>query len=179
MNSYAALALLMQATSPHSVSSENPAISAFREACVEGSLKLTPERGRILEGKELNEYMVQYGWDRTPAHSTIIKLAQSPTSYIVLNEYKNVQSRSIARSCALISRTITKEEAMAAFLEGLPDKNVAPAWMPIMYLPSWTADHPELGYRKHLSFGNHKSIVLELGMYPAAASQMNAGTTKQ
>ena len=172
-------ALLLAPTASSATSPSQLAIQAFREACIQGSLKLSRERGRIIEGKELNDYWVLYSWDRTPAHSTIIKLNQSPTSYLVLDELKYVQSGSIARSCRLISRDVTQQEAMAAFLEGLPDKDVSPAWIPDMYLPIWTADHRELGYRKQLSFGSHHSITLELGMYPTSAAQMNAGTTKQ
>jgi hypothetical protein len=47
-----------------------------------------------------------------------------------------------------------------------------------MYLPIWTVDHPELGYRKELRFRSDGWIVLELGPYPTAATQ-SAGTTKQ
>ena len=68
---------------------------------------------------------------------------------------------------------------MAAYLDGLPEKVVMPDWIPNMYQNKWTSDHPELGYVKLLRFRDDKSLVLEIGMYPAAAEQLKSGTAKQ
>jgi len=108
----------------------------------------------------------------------VVKLSDAPHSYIVLAEYKNLQP-SIARSCALVSSDVSKKEAVAAYLEGLPDSEATPLWWPNVRVPQWISDHPQLGYRKLLRFRSDGSIVLEVGMYPAAAAEMNAGTTNQ
>jgi hypothetical protein len=113
------------------------------------------------------------------ARRTIVKLNDAPSSYLLFTEYKQLQPRSIARTCALDSNSVSKREAMGAFLEGLPEKDVSPRWIPDMYEPIWESDHPELGYRKLFRFRDDGSIVLEIGMYPTSAAQMNAGTTKQ
>jgi hypothetical protein len=109
----------------------------------------------------------------------VVKLSEPPSTYLVITEYGSLQKNSIARSCALVSGSVSKQEAAAAYLENLPDKAATAMWRPNMYFPQWTSDHPELGYRKRLRFRDDGSIVLEVGMYPAAAAQMNAGTTKQ
>jgi hypothetical protein len=175
----AALAFLVFAATPPASPAGNPAIRAFREACVEGALNLSPERGRILKDREITDFVDVLDWSRAKAQRTVVKLSEAPSSYLVLAEYKNLQPKSIARSCALVSATVSKQEAAAAYLENLPDKAVTPIWWPNMYVPIWVSDHPEQGYRKRLRFRDDGSIVLEVGMYPAAAAQMNAGTTKQ
>ena len=174
MPTFVAFALLMQAVLHPSGSGNNVAIRAFREACVEGSLKLSPDRGRILRKREITEFVDISDWGGATARRTVIKLNGAPSSYIVVTEYKGLQPKSIARSCALVSHDVSKDEAAAAYFEGLPEKETAPMWWP----PQWTSDHPELGYRKHLRFRGDGTIVLEVGMYPGAAAQMNAGTTK-
>jgi hypothetical protein len=179
MQALAAFALVVQAGTGSPAPAANAAIQAYREACIDGSLKLSPSRGRILKSGEPYNFLDYLAWGQSIAGRTIVKLGDAPLSYLILTEYKQLQPKSVARTCALDSNSVPKREAMGAFLEGLPDKNVSPEWIPDMYLPVWTSDHPELGYRKLLRFRDDGSIVLEIGMYPAAATQMNSGTTKQ
>jgi len=173
-----ALALSM-ATPSHSSSGGDGAIRAFREACVEGSMRLSPSRGRVLKGREITDFVYIQDGGRTNAQRTVVKLNEPTSTYLVITEYGSLQKNSIARSCALVSGSVSKQEATAAYLENLPDKASIPMWQPNMYFPQWTSDHPELGYRKRLRFRDDGSIVLEVGMYPAAAAQMNTGMTKQ
>jgi hypothetical protein len=92
-------------------------------------------------------------------------------------EAKQLQPGRIARTRALDSSSLSKREAMGTFLEGLLDKEVFPKWIPDMYEPIWTVNHPELGYS--FRYREDGSTVLEIGMYPTSAAPMNAGTTKQ
>lgn len=174
-----ALALL-QAGPLSVVAANNSAIEAYREACVEGSLKLTPSRGRVLGPGEFDDFSDFLAWGQSQSRQTVIKLNDGPFNYIILTEYQHLQPGSVARTCALLSRSVSKREAMAAYVDGLPEKVVTSDWIPDMYVNKWTSDHPELGYRKLLRFRDEdRAIVLEIGMYPSSAAQMNAGKTKQ
>jgi hypothetical protein len=174
-----ALMLLVQAVPHISGAGNDAAIKAFREACIEGSLKLNPSRGRILKGREVTDFVHLSDWGRPTSRRTVIKLKEGASSYIVLAEYKNLQPKSIARICALVSGDVSKEQAAMAYVEGLLNEEPRPRWWPDIYVPEWTSDHPELGYRKRLDFRSDGSIVLEVGMYPAAAAEMELGSTKQ
>jgi hypothetical protein len=178
MSAFVALVLLAQVVIHRSGPGNDAAIRAFKEACIEGSLSLSPERGRVLENREITEFVDVLVWGRARSR-TVVKLTDAPHSYIVLGEYKDLQPKSIARSCALVSGDISKEQAAAAYLEGIPDSEALPLWWPNVRIPQWTSDHPELGYRKTLKFRTDGSIVLEVGMYPTAAAEMKAGTTHQ
>ena len=138
---------------------------------MQGSLKLTPARGRILKKREITDFLYLSDWGRPTGERTVVKLSDGPSSYIVFVEYKNLQRNSIARVCALVSGDVSKVEAAAAFLEGLPDKETPPLWWPNIRIPQWTSDHPELGFRKLLRFRSDGSTVLQVGMYPAAAQK--------
>jgi len=177
MSAFLALSLLIQAVPHRSGAGNDVAIRAFREACVEGSLRLSPARGRVLKNREITNFVYLSDWGRATRRRTVVKLSQASSSYIVIAEYKNLQPKSIARLCALVSGDVSKEQAAAVYLEGLPEKAGPPAWWPNIRVPQWTADHPELGYRKRLRFRSDGSIILEVGMYPAAAAEMTA--TKQ
>lgn len=180
MPAFASFVLLIQAASNPSVAAPSPAIEAYREACVQGSFKLSPSRGRILSPGEPYHFIDYLAAAESIEHRTIVKLSQATSSYLIFTEYKQLQPRSIARTCVLDSNAVSKREAMGAFLEGLPEKNdVSPRWIPDMYEPIWTSDHPELGYSKMFRFRDDGSTVLEIGMYAAASAQMSVGTKKQ
>ena len=179
MPALAASFLLIQTAAAPPVAPVSSAIQAYREACVEGSFKLSPERGRVLKPSEPYNFLDYLAFAESISHRTIVKLKEPPSTYLILTEYKQLQPQSIARTCALDSSSVSKREAMGAFLEGLPDKDLSPRWIPDMYEPIWTAHHPELGYSKLFRYRDDGSTVLEIGMYPASAAQMNAGTNKQ
>lgn len=171
--------LLIQAATSSSVAAPSPAIEAYREACIQGSFKLSPSRGRILNPGEPYHFIDYLALAESIAHQTIVKLSETPSSYLIFTEYKQLQPRSIAKTCVLDSNSVSKREAMGAFLEGLPEKDVSPRWIPDMYEPIWTSDHPELGYSKLFRYRDDGSTVLEIGMYPTSAAEMNTGATKQ
>jgi hypothetical protein len=162
-----------------SASVSGPGIEAFREACIEGSLKLSPDKGRVLKEGEITSFVDIFDVGRATTRRTVIKLNQPPETYLVLADYTHLQSKSIASSCALVSGSIPHDQATAAFLDGLPDRNLLPYWIPNMNLPTWTADHPELGYRKKLAFRNDGSIVLQIGLYPATSNNHKAELKQQ
>jgi hypothetical protein len=176
-----ALSLFMQAQSPQPVvAARNPAIEAFQEACIEGSLKLSPSRGRVLKESEITTFMDVFDWDRGTSRRVVVKLNYVPSTYLVFADYKHLQRNSIASSCTLVSGAVSHEEAAAAFLRGLPDSDdPQPKWWPNMHIPLWTADHPQLGYRKRLRFRDDGSILLQVGTYPTANTNLKSGTTKQ
>jgi len=175
-----ALALLAQVASAPSGAATGSAIQAYREACIEGSFKFSTSRGRILDPSEHSYSFIDYlAAGESIAKRTIVKLNDPPKTYLIFTEYNQLQPRSIERTCVLDSGSVSKREAIGAFLEGLPDKDLSPRWIPNMYEPIWNADHPELGYRKLFRFRDDGSTVLEIGMYPTSPAQMNTGTTKE
>ena len=164
-----ALILLVQAAATRAP--PNSALEAYREACIEGSFKLSPSRGRVLKPGEPYNFIDYLAFGESIAHRTIVKLNDPPSTYLLFTEYKQLQPRSMARTCALDSNSVSKRDAMGAFLSGLPDKDVSPRWIPDMYEPIWKSDHPELGYAKLFRFREDGSTVLEIGMYPSSAAK--------
>jgi hypothetical protein len=175
-----ALLIAIGAAPPAAVDAgSQAAIEAFREACVQGSLKLSPTRGRILKEREITDFMDVVEGDRAIARKTVVKLVYPASTYLVLVEYKNLQPKSIRSTCALVSSAVSHEAAAGAFLEGLPAYEPRPAWIPNMYLRAWTADHPELGYRKRLRIRDDASVVLQVAMYASASTQSSLEKPKQ
>ncbi|SRR5258708_594187 len=174
-----AFALLVQAASTPSVAAANSAIEAYREACIEGSLKLSPSRGRIVKPDAHLDVVDFVTPDGSIASQTAVELYGARSTFLIITEYQRLQPKSIAKSCVLVSRSVSKREAMAAYLEGIPEKVVTPDWIPNMYLSTWTSDHPELGFRKKLGSRENGRIVLAIGTHPTTRNQTNAGTTKQ
>src|SRR5438874_12145434 len=154
MSALITLAILVQAVLHRSGSGNESAIRAFKQACVGGALNLSAAHGTVLRDREITDFVRMPDWGRPKARRTVVKLNNARSSYIVITEYKNLQPRSIAKSCALVSSDVSKEEASTAYLENLPDKVVIPKSWP----PQWTSDHPELGYSKHFRIRSDGSI---------------------
>ena len=105
----------------------------------------------------------------------VVKLSSGPSSYIVVAEYKNLTAAEHCADLRLISGDISRKKSCG----GLPREPAGQGRGANAMATAMDLDHPELGYMKRLRLRSDGSIVLEVGMYPAAAAQMNAGTTKQ
>ena len=169
MSAFVLLAMIQTASVPTPAQSPGEAAAAiFREGCVQGALRLSSSRGRFLKNNEIPDFADIFQWGRQTTIQRVIKFSYPRSTYLAFADYKNVQPKSIVRVCALISAAMSKKQAAAVFLEGLPDKQILPVWWPNMYFPRWIADHPELGFRKSLRFRDDGSIVLQVGMYASA-----------
>ena len=173
-----ALALVGQATLA-ATPLDNPVLRAFNEACVEGTFALSPLRAKVVPERELHHFIDFVAGAQSIDKRTVIKLAGVRSSYLVITEFRHLQPHSIARTCAIDSRAVSKQEAMASYIHNLPEAEIRRDWVPNMYEDKWTADHPELGYQKQLRFRDDGSIVLEIGTYSAAGVQLKSGATNQ
>jgi hypothetical protein len=163
-----ALALLA-VPAPHAVSAQ--VIQVYREACVEGGLRLTPERGRVVRWDDLPEFARDLRWgDLEPDRTTYVAMKEPPSTYVALTHFKPGNHGHLASQCIVASRSIRIEDAAAAFFEGTPKAHAS------RYLPWsrwWDIDVPEQGYRKTLWIASHsKYVVLQTTLYdrPAAAA---------
>lgn len=140
------------------------AVQAFTDACVQGQLKLSPERGRILTEKEETEFTdVLSTWQ--PVQHITVKLNYPPQTYIVIAHFGHLQSHSIASECMLISGSVTKHDAMAALMATAPGVTPVITYVPIMYLPEWIIDLPKRGFQSLIRIREGGSIILEVRMY--------------
>ena len=145
------------------------AVQIFQEACVQGQLKLTPDRGRILSDKEtganafIDIDMLQWDWPKK-SHVTVA-FNYPPRTYLVTAEFGRLQSHSFASDCILISGSITKKDAMAALMRTAPDVTPLPTYLSQFYEPEWTIDQPKNGFRSLMEVREDDSIVLEVDMY--------------
>jgi hypothetical protein len=160
---------LLAVPAPHAQSAE--VMQVYREACVEGGLRLTAERGRVVRWEELPEFARDLRWgDLEPDRTTYVAMKAPPSTYVALTHFKPGNRAHLASECIVASRSIRIEDAAVAFFEGTPKAH------PIRYLPWsrwWDIDVPEQGYRKTLWVASHsKYVVLQTTLYdrPAAAA---------
>ena len=155
------------ALTPKEAASE-AAVQAFTEACVQGQLRLSPERGRILTEKEETEFTdVLSTWQ--PVQHITVKLNYPPQTYLVIAHFGHLQRHSIANECMVISGSLTKHDAMAALMATAPGVTPVITYVPIMYLPEWTIDLPKKGFQSRMWIREGGSIILEVRMYNSDA----------
>ena len=143
-------------------------VAIFREACEQGSLNLTKRKGRILKSHEITDFMDVVDWSRVTSQHKVIALDYPRATYVIFAEYKELQPKSIANVCVVISPSISRVDAAAALREGTPNIEPKTTWRPNMYFPEWTIDLPKLGYRKRMKFWNDDSVLLEVAMYASS-----------
>lgn len=110
-------------------------------------------------------------WGRVTTEHKVVALDYPRATYVIFAEYKDVQPKSIANVCVLISRSLSRIDAASALREGVSDIEPKTTWWPNMYFPEWTIDVPEQGFRKRMKFRNDDSILLEVAMYASSKKQ--------
>jgi hypothetical protein len=146
------------------------AAAAFREGCEQGSLKLTPERGRVLKDSEAAEYVDALSWGRPVTQRTVVVFTDPPSTYMAIYQLRDVQPKGIARICVLVSKVLTDEDASRALIETTPEIHPRQTWVPDMLIPEWTVDVPKQGYRKRMAVGHDGWTSLEVATYASAPS---------
>lgn len=163
------LPLLAAPAAPDANAASAAAAEAFREGCQNGSLKLTPARGRILKDKEVGEFTQVLDWGRPFAHRTVVKFTYPPSTYMIFADYKDLQPKGFSRVCILVSKVLTDRDASRALTETTPDITPRQTWIPDMRIPEWIVDVPQQGYRKRMAVRDDGSTLLEVATYTAAA----------
>jgi hypothetical protein len=146
------------------------AAAAFREGCEQGSLKLTPERGRVLKDSEAAEYVDALSWGRAVTQRTVVVFTYPPSTYMAIAQFRDVQPKGIARICVLVSKVLTDADASRALIETTPEIPPRQTWVPDMLVPEWTVDVPKQGYRKRMAVRHDGSTLLEVATYASDPS---------
>jgi hypothetical protein len=171
---------MMQFAFQTSPAASAAAAQVFKQACVQGTLKLSPERGRILKEYELTDFTSVLRWGRPTKNKTVIKFNDPPATYLVFADYGKAQPKSIARECIVVSRVITLDDAMAALIGTAPDLEPRLTWISNMYLREWTIDAPRRGFRARMRVRDDRSILLDVGSYETAIPTLpSPGITHQ
>jgi hypothetical protein len=157
---------LMQAASQNGLGGTESlaAINIFREACTLGEINLRKSGGRIVSEKDVPKHTA-VSYTALISKRTFIEFAKPRSTYLILTEFKHVQPRGIANTCAVVSYIISRSDAAQALVETTPDVKPKQTWIPAMYLPEWTVDLPKRGFRKSLWFRDNGWMVLEVAMY--------------
>ena len=146
------------------------AAEAFREGCERGSLRLTPERGRVLKDSEAAELVDGLHWGRAVAQRTAVQFTDPPSTYMIIAQYRDVQPKGIARVCVVVSKVLTDADASRALIETTPEIPPRQTWVPDMLIPEWTVDVPKQGYRKRMAVGHDGWTSLEVANYASDPS---------
>ena len=154
------------------------AVQIFKEACTQGALKLSPERGRILEQNELTDFTSVLQFFRATKNATVIKFNDPRGTFLVFADYVKVQAKGLGRQCIVVSRVLSLNDALAALIETAPDREPRRTWIPNMYLNGWTIDAPDRGFRASVGLRSDRSVIMEIGTYGSAMDSPSAARNR-
>ncbi|SMF62800.1 hypothetical protein [Allosphingosinicella indica] len=135
----------------------------FRDACVAGELRLTPEQGTVVKWETLPETIrwLRIGNQRRDL-TTYIKMSSPPSTYVLITRYPERADGFAPSQCIVASRVMTFEDAAQQLYEGTPDAYA----MPSSYGGQlWEIDMPDQGYIKYLFRTSYDFLVLQTNVY--------------
>ncbi|HWU92490.1 MAG TPA: hypothetical protein VN106_04500 [Sphingomicrobium sp.] len=160
-----ALALLSQAAPPPDAeAASKAAVQVFEQGCVQGALKLSPGRARVLKDSEVPPFADVL--DKSGlAKLVVVQMYYPPATYLVSGRYDHLQKHSIANQCVVISRVLNKVDAMTALMATAPKAKPVVTYHPVMYFPEWTIDQPKQGFMSRMRINDDNSILIEVATY--------------
>lgn len=125
-------------TTPGTPTPSQMAIAAFREACIYGEFKLTPNRGKLLGDADaaiLAKHL--FGDAVLPSERTGIRLVDPPNTFIIIGHYSPQQHTKYTSRCAIHSGAISKADAFAEIsrdgIKAVPIRK----YLPDFYFNEW------------------------------------------
>jgi hypothetical protein len=138
---------------------------AYDMACNKGELHLDPSEARVVSPDSGATPFPLY-LEGTPEKLTTIYLNYPKDTVISIATYNPKYPQQMRTVCAVYSRSISRKDAVAAFISGVEKTDVWRDLNPARLSPI-EIDRPKQGYKKNLIFLEH-SIIIETGLYKAA-----------
>jgi hypothetical protein len=157
------LAALLAATSR-----DEAVIALNREACVDGTLRLTADRGRLTDGAGF-PFIILYSDQRAERSSAKYIRMKSPSkTLLVIETFAPVKGAKFETICKIASRDLSQEAAEQIFFDGVAGK---PKWSNARdsghpHEP-FVIDQPQAGLRKRL-FAIGDWVMVETAIYHQA-----------
>ena len=138
----------------------------YREACVKGELRLSPDRGSVVGRGKVPGIALPYAF-RKLENATYVRMKHPRNTYVIIESYKPTRPGQLASICRVMSTEMLEEDAFRVFLEGEPASNVRRSlFLPPSSAPAdpFVIDRPEEGYSKLLQFVD-SWVVLQTAMF--------------
>ncbi|HEV2748695.1 MAG TPA: hypothetical protein VGW34_15545 [Allosphingosinicella sp.] len=157
------IAALVAGANPHSL----PVGNLFREACIDGELRLTRSRGEQIKWRDLPASVGTFKLiNQNEKLAKYFKIHEAPETYLSMVQYDKSHPGNIISECVVISGAIDRKEAARIFTEGTPDKRVRASTSGAGGM--WHIDVPEYHYRKTLlDEGDHMILMTTVFESPA------------
>ena len=155
---------LLLAASASASNTAGPVLEVYREACVDGQLQLTPERGRISSRTQIPSIMYTEDSRNHPENVTLIQMKQPAKTFIVIEQFSRSSRGKFESICKVASTNWTETEARRAFVAGSVNPKVLDTRDSGHPFEPFVIDQPAQGLRKRL-FVNDDWVMIETAIY--------------
>jgi hypothetical protein len=157
---------LLPLTALLAVSSSDEAVAALnREACVDGTLQLTPDRGELIDSSRMPNIAFFSDVDAKPKKVTYVRMKQPSKTFLMIETYAPGPSVKFETVCKVASRNLSQEAAEKAFFDGIVGKpKVFSARDGGHPNEPYVIDQPEAGLRKRL-YAIGDWVMIETAIY--------------
>jgi hypothetical protein len=141
-------------------------LKAYDMACNKGELHLDPSEAKVISPDNSALSYPLYEWG-TPKTLTSIRLTYPKGTGIRIATYNPKYPQQMASVCVMYTRSITRADAVRAFLSGTQNAEISRDLNPARWNTPLEIDRPKDGYRKRLTFWGDGLVIMETDLYKA------------
>lgn len=125
------------------------AVDVFREACVYGRIRLVPDQVVKITASDLPPVAQwPFGWRAQPKSALFIKVIKPAPAYLAIGQFDTDRRTQYATKCVMFSTALTVADGLGELRRDNADVEIKQTYIPVAYLPEWTADAKRYGYVK-------------------------------
>jgi hypothetical protein len=143
--------------------SDPSVLDVYREACLDGQLQLTPERGELVEGARLPSVM--YSDERFPEPNRVVyvRMKKPADTFVSIEQFDSPKAK-FESICKVASTRWVERDARLAFIAGTTKPKVLDTRDGGHPYEPYIIDQPSNGIRKRL-FVHEPWAVVETAVY--------------
>ena len=146
-------------------------VALNREACVNGILRLTPDRGELVDGSRMPDIILYSDVKAKRSSVRYIRMKRPPKTFLMVETFAPAKNVKFETICKIASRDLSQEAAEQIFSDGVAGK---PKWTNARdsgrpYEP-FVIDRPEEGLRKRL-YAIGDWVMVETAIYREQATE--------
>ena len=145
-------------------------VDVYRQACVDGQLKLTPERGELIDISRMPDAIRYSDSLAKPRKTLYIRMKEPSRAFVLIEQYVPGPWAKFETVCKVASRDLTEEDAQTAFFDGVANPKFTDNRDGGHPYEPFEIDQPQNGLRKRL-FVKREWMVIETAIYWPAKQQ--------
>jgi hypothetical protein len=158
------LALLPLAASVAGSSASPTVLDVYRQACFDGELQITPDRGELVDITRMPDIILHSDVRAERRQITYVRMKQPGHTFVMIEQFDPSPRVKFKTICKVASTQWTAKGAQTAFIAGTINPKIWDTRDPGHIFNPYVIDQPTNGLRKRL-FVHDDWVMIETAVY--------------